>query len=98
MKKIKSVFLAVVLAVSAIALGSGPAQAGGSCLPPTYYRSGDYVTYGSYATGSATQGHRVQVVWNGVWYSGPIVYGNGTSWKTLRHPGRNGIAICSTGW
>lgn len=90
--KMKHILVAAAIAAGAVGLGAGPVGAGGSCLPPTYYRSGDYVTYGSYATGP--QGHRVQVVWNGVWYSGPIVYGDGWSWKTLRHPGRNGIAIC----
>ena len=93
MKKPKSLLLATSLAAAAVGLTAGPVEAGGSCHPPTYYRSGDYVTYSAYATGP--QGHRVQVIWNGVWYSGPIVYGNGWSTKTLRHPGRNGLAMCT---
>jgi len=95
-KKIKNLILAMVLMLGISSVGASTAQAGSSCSPPVYYRSGDYVTYGAYASGSG--GHRVQIVWNGVWYSGPIVYGSGYSWHTLRHPGRNGIAICSTGW
>jgi len=94
MKKIKSVILATVIAVSAIGVGASPVEAGSYCNPPQAYRSGDYVTYSSYGGGSNNSYHSVRVYKDGVWRQGPWVRGPGYSNLTLFHPDRNGTAIC----
>lgn len=92
MKKIKGILLATAVAVGSVGLSAGQVEAGSSCYAPTALRSGDYVTYSSY--GSGNWYHRVRVVRDGVWRSGPWIAGDGYSRITLYHPNYVGVAIC----
>ncbi len=88
----KRVLLATAFAVGSVGLGVPPAEAGSSCSRPSALRSGDYVTYSAYGTGPWY--HRVRVIYEGVWRSGPWVAGDGYSRITLYHPRYTGSPSC----
>lgn len=95
MKKIKNIIWAAVLAVGISSVGANTVDAGYSCNAPLVQRSGDYVTYSSWGTGTGIDAyHRVYVIRNGIRYNGPWKAGVGNSTLTLYAPGYSGVPAC----